>query len=359
MYGQLAVLAPYLVGDLWKFKEKFLDMVDGYMCLRCKRRFENEPRNGRCWNCYHDEFRTVPIVVGFKNISVLNKIVSTVSLRKTADECLDLPPLRTIDVPYRLAKPAQKLYNSLVQSAQADLLNGRTVSTPAAAHTIMKLLQIVAGFVRSDSPDPENEVPGEIVHFDNGTRMQALSDLTDSIFASADSKVIIWGHFIESMNIIERFLNKQELNYVRVDGSTSNRETLRKKFETDPECRIYLGQVQTGIGIDLIAANYVIYADLPFFSWSHYEQSLKRAHRIGQQRAVTVYRLYAEGSIQEYVLEVLDTKDSLVQSLVNNNLCSLCKFARSCLESGVKPFDEDCAMAKDYVSKPKAKLVTI
>ena len=360
LFGQLAVLAPYLVGDLWKFKTKFLDMVDGAMCVRCKRRFEEKPRNNRCWNCFHDEFRTVPIVVGFKNIKVLNRIVTTVAIRKSAEECLDLPPLRTIDVPYRLPAAAQKLYNSLVQSAQADLLDGKRVSTPQAAQCILKLLQILAGFVRSDRPDPTDEKSqGEIVHFDNATRMQVLQDLIEAIFASADSKVIIWGHFIESMNIIERFLTKNELEFVRVDGSTPNRETLRTKFETDPDCRIYLGQVQTGIGIDLVAANYVIYADLPFFSWSHYKQSLKRAHRIGQTRAVTVYRLFAEGSIHEYVLSVLDTKDSLVQSLVNNNLCGLCKHARACMEQGVKPFDDECLLARNYVSKPKAKLTTI
>jgi SNF2 family DNA or RNA helicase len=309
------------------------------------------PRIKKCWSCGVADFRRIQIVKGFKNLHVLNKIVATVAIRKTAEECLDLPPLNTIDVPFAVATSTRKIYNEMVEGTVNELLAGGNAESPKAAQRVLRLLQILAGFM----PDAE----GTIHRFDNSLRLQTITDLLEAIFASADSKVIIWGHFIESMNIVAELLDKLKVSYVRVDGSVKHREALREKFETDPECKVYLGQVQTGIGINLVAANYVIYADLPFFSWSHYKQSVKRAHRIGQTRPVTVYRLYAEGSLHEYVLHVLDLKDSVVQSLVNQNLCSMCSDARKCIDADVKPFDAACSLAKSQVKNRKARLAQL
>jgi len=353
LYGQLDVLAPFLVGNLWSFKQRFLIITDGAMCNECKHRFEEPPESGHCW-CGSKSLKKVPIVHGFRNLHILNGIVGRVALRKSAEECLDLPPLRTIDIPYQLPQAASKNYNSLVKNTAAELRDAKQVASPAAAQKILRLLQILAGFVRADEDEK-----GEYTLVDAEPKMQVLKDLLDAILATADSKIIIWGHFIASLDIIETLLNKMEIKYVRIDGSVKNRELLRTTFEEDPDCKVYLGQIQTGIGVDLVAANYVIYADLPYFSWAHYEQSLKRAHRIGQKRSVTVYRLFVPHSVHEYVLQVLSTKDKVVKSLVNRNLCALCSNTAECLRHDVRPFDTDCTLANSRVAKMKSHLATI
>ncbi len=353
VYTQLSVLAPHLVGDLWSFKKRYLIMTDGAMCKDCNRRYEVPPESGRCW-CGCKKLRKVKIVHGFRNLHVLSKIIGTVALRKTAEECLDLPPLRTIDVPYTPSRAVKKAYNALVKFAGIELTGGKKVAPSKAAQRTMHLLQVLSGFIRAESDEK-----GEVTHVDADSRMAAIEDLLSSIRSTDNAKTIIWGHFLASLDLLGAKLTELGIGYVRVDGGVKNREDLRVKFETDPECEVYLGQIQTGIGVDLVAANYVVYADLPYFSWAQYEQSLKRAHRIGQERPVTVYRLYAPNTIHEYVLDTLSSKNNVVQSLVEKNLCMLCKHAKTCRVEGIKPFDSGCKTASSSVAKMQANLVTL
>lgn len=145
----------------------------------------------------------------------------------------------------------------------------------------------------------------------------ALSDLFDDLLPEPSNKVIIWGQYIEELNIIEDVVKAAKVKYVRVDGSNTDRaQEFAAAFNKDPECRVYIGQVATGVAITLNSAQYMVYFSLPW-NLEHYAQSLDRNHRLGQSNNVTVYRLLAPG-VDRHIAKALSVKWLVAESLVDD-----------------------------------------
>jgi superfamily II DNA/RNA helicase len=114
------------------------------------------------------------------------------------------------------------------------------------------------------------------------------------------------------LNLIEPLLAKRGLDFVRLDGSVpqKQRQELVHKFQTDPECRLFLTTNAGSTGLNLQSANTVINVDLPW-NPAVLEQRVARAHRMGQQQSVQVFVLVTEGTIEENLLATLAAKKEL------------------------------------------------
>jgi len=146
----------------------------------------------------------------------------------------------------------------------------------------------------------------------------ALTELLDDLLAEKEHKVIIWGQYIEELNIIEETVKKTGVAYVRVDGSNTAHVTrFEARFNGDPACRVYIGQVATGVSITLNSAQYMVYFSLPW-NLEHYAQSLDRNHRIGQSKNVTVYRLLTKG-VDSHIASALAVKQVVADALVDKD----------------------------------------
>jgi len=294
------------------------------------------------------------IVVGFKNLDVLHDRVALVALRRQKEECLDLPKQHIIDVPIPLQGKQRQLYNTLVRSKEFE-----DITIPNAAVLLSKLLQVTAGFLikKTDQPSPcdtcslvrscvqegtlpytttcqviTTPLPRVIERLDENTKLDMLQEKLDEILVEPMNKIIIWGQFIEELNIIEETLKKKGDNEgwhaVRVDGSVTNHiEKIATHFNEDPTCRVYLGQVETGVGVTLNAANYTIYYSLPW-KLSAYLQSLDRNYRIGQERNVVVFRLLGRGTVDEDVARALDNKWTVAETILGALQGALSRIAR-------------------------------
>jgi SNF2 family DNA or RNA helicase len=91
------------------------------------------------------------VVTGFKNINILNERVNRIAIRKTKEECLDLPPRTIIDIPIELSAEQKKLYNKMVEEMQVDLQeffdSESVLAVQNAAVLLNKLAQVTSGFV--------------------------------------------------------------------------------------------------------------------------------------------------------------------------------------------------------------------
>lgn len=155
----------------------------------------------------------------------------------------------------------------------------------------------------------------------------ALSDLFDDLLMEPDNKVIVWGQYTEELNIIEEVIKAANVGYVRVDGSnTAHAKKFETRFNEDPDCRVYLGQVATGVSITLNSAQYMVYFSLPW-NMEHYAQSLDRNHRLGQGKNVTVYRFLAPG-VDQHIAKALSVKRLVADSLVDSDGVSQRKVSR-------------------------------
>ena len=107
--------------------------------------------------------------------------------------------------------------------------------------------------------------------------------------------------------------------YEYLDGSTTNRGAHVEKFQTDPECGLFLISLKAGgLGLNLTAAEYVFLLD-PWWNPAVEAQAIDRAHRIGQARPVFAYRLITKGTVEDRVLELQKTKRDLADAILGED----------------------------------------
>lgn len=353
LYPQLKFLAPYLITeDYYHFEQKYVSFSP--------------------WNKH--------VVVGYKNLHILNNVVSGVSSVKKLNECVDLPEQQIIDVPFDLYLDQVKDYNYAVKEGGLETPDGDLEFANGGVR-VAKLLEICSGFYYKP-PDKsvcgicvhkafcieENIQPGQkrcakaaqlprkTLKYHGNAKLDALSDLLDDLHETPGTKTIIWAYYEAEMDDIADLLAAKKLKFLRVDGNNSGKATeIAETFCTDSSYAVYLGQISTGIMINLVAAKYAIYYSR---SWKldDWLQSLKRNHRIGQTDKTVVYRLIASDTIEENQVAALDMRLDVAALLTERANCLTCVQYKDCQTKGVRPWDASCKMETSVakgVTKPK------
>ncbi len=116
------------------------------------------------------------------------------------------------------------------------------------------------------------------------------------------------------LDLIAQELQKTEIDFVELRGDTKDRATPVRRFQNE-EVPIFLISLKAGgTGLNLTAADTVIHYD-PWWNPAVEQQATDRAHRIGQTKNVFVYKLIAEGTIEQRMLELQDPKRTLANSI--------------------------------------------
>jgi SNF2 family DNA or RNA helicase len=326
LYGQLKFLAPSLMPEDWLgFAQKFL---------------VKSPYNEH-------------VVSGFKNLHIINQRVDSIAIRRKKEDCLDLPPRQVLDVEVEPSAQQVDWYNQAIDDV-ASLVTQLTesselpaVETTNAAVKLNKLAQILSGFMYVQT-DPTKE--RQIKRTRENPRLTALQELLETVLANPSNKTIVWCVYQTELQDIAGLLEKEDIGYVRLDGQTSGKSgDLLARFDSDPSCRVLVGQIGTGIGFTANAAAYTIYYSCDF-SLERYLQSIDRNYRAGQTKNVTVYRLGVRNSIDSYKLKALDLKQDISKILTSKIACVTCAKREECLVNGVEVFTPGCIYPKS-VSK--------
>lgn len=344
-FPQLKFLAPYILnGDYFAF---------------CKQYVVYAP--------YDDK-----VVVGYKNLHILNRIINSVSSKRELAECVTLPEQTFSTVSYTLSSAQRKAYNKAIQEWTVARNNAPDMLIANAATGLSKLLQICSGFVyvqedtgvcdtcphvtdcieraiapgssRCAQKDTIEEIPRETQWFPANPKLSATEDLLEDIVPT--HKVIIWAVFTAELDLLEKSLQKQGLGYVRVDGNTvSNAAECAERFNTVPDCKVYLAQISTGISITLNAAKYMIYYSRDW-SLDNRKQSAARNYRIGQTQKTVVLDLCAQDTVEVQQLEALNCKQNISELLTKKVDCALCGRYSHCVKNDIEPWDEGCVYKK-------------
>ena len=144
------------------------------------------------------------------------------------------------------------------------------------------------------------------------TCMELASQAVD-----AGHKVLIFSQFTDMLDLISERLSSAHLGHFVLTGSTSkeDRERLVKRFQAG-EVPVFLISLKAGgVGLNLTAADVVIHYD-PWWNTAAQDQATDRAYRIGQRRDVSVFKLIAEGTIEERILKMQEDKRGLAESVL-------------------------------------------
>ncbi|KAJ7259896.1 P-loop containing nucleoside triphosphate hydrolase protein [Mycena rebaudengoi] len=136
-------------------------------------------------------------------------------------------------------------------------------------------------------------------------------------------KIMIFTHFVTTLDIIAEMLSRSGLEYTKYDGRMESgaRERALNRIKKEEECTILLVSIMAGgTGLDIPACNHVVLME-PW--WNPYveDQAISRAHRIGQKRDVRVYKLIVEDSIEDSIVKTQDAKREVIGSLLS--LCAV------------------------------------
>ena len=307
------------------------------------------------------------IITGYKRLDELNDLVTSVSLRKTAEECLDMPDrvIQIVEVP--ATSKTKRLYNQTVQAKTIEV-DGIQFSEPPNPLTVMtRLAQISMGFVYKSLKDPticdgcprldrciedsiqpytrrcivEQVDPGRDIGYVGSTEViDAVIELVGSHLQSG-KKVIVWAKHQWVINTLQERIGKLDIPVFRYDSTTKSHTEVEDQFNT-ADTGVILAQISMGIGVTF-KASVMVYAEL---SWSldHWLQSLDRNYGIRAKGLgkLLVQAVVLQNSISHSSMKLLQSKID-VSSLMSKSVeCVGCTKVLECLNKGIEPFEPGC-----------------
>lgn len=135
--------------------------------------------------------------------------------------------------------------------------------------------------------------------------------------AEEGHKALVFSQFTSLLAIVRQRLDAEGVKYEYLDGRTRDRAARVERFQTDPDCRLFLVSLKAGgVGLNLTAAEYVFLLD-PWWNPAVEAQAIDRSHRIGQTKPVFAYRLIARDTVEEKVLALQQSKRELADAILN------------------------------------------
>jgi hypothetical protein len=145
-------------------------------------------------------------------------------------------------------------------------------------------------------------------------------------------KALVFSQFTSFLALVRGRLDAAEVPYEYLDGATQDRQARVTRFQTDAACPLFLLSLKAGgVGLNLTAADYVFILD-PWWNPAVEAQAVDRAHRIGQDKRVFVYRLLCRDSVEEKVAALQQTKRDLAASIIAADGTLMQKLDRETLE---------------------------
>ena len=150
------------------------------------------------------------------------------------------------------------------------------------------------------------------------SKLNLFSKVIDELLENRH-KVLVFSQFVGHLSILRELLDDKKISYCYLDGSTTAKERKQqiKGFQTGTGDLFLISLKAGGLGLNLTAADYVIHMD-PWWNPAVEDQASDRAHRIGQIRPVTIYRLVTKNTIEEKIVNLHQKKRTLADSLLNN-----------------------------------------
>jgi len=278
LWSQFAFLNPGLLGSMDYFKHEFANPIES---------------GG-------DE----------RAAAILRSLVYPFILRRTKEQVAPELPPRTERIIYIDMDSAQKkFYSQTREKYRAELLGlieseGMNDARFKILEGLLRLRQIAIHPALVDK-NYKGESP----------KFEVLLETLETLQAE-NHKALIFSQFVETLKLVKHELDKRKIKYVYLDGKTQNRQSKVDEFQNNDSMPFFLISLKAGgVGLNLTAADYVIHLD-PWWNPAVEMQASDRAHRIGQDKPVFIYKIIARDTVEEKILQLQEKKRALVKSLI-------------------------------------------
>lgn len=263
-------------------------------------------------------------------IKRLQKMIRPFVLRRLKKDVLkDLPDKLEKNYYAKMEGEQQKLYDAHVKRMQ--LMLDKQSEEEFKSSKIQILSELTR--LRQLCCSPE-------LIFDEYTGGSAKSDLCIDLIKNAVSgghKILLFSQFTSMLSILEERMKAEKISFYTLTGSVNKEKRARmvEDFNNDDTSVFCISLKAGGTGLNLTSADIVIHYD-PWWNLAVQNQATDRAHRIGQEHVVMVYRLIIEGTIEDNIVKLQEKKKELAEQILGGEGMGSASFTREELRELLK-----------------------
>ncbi len=245
-------------------------------------------------------------------LKALGRVVRPFILRRTKKEVLhDLPPRQEIVLYAELSEAERRKYDAARMAALAEL----TSNVPGEENEQQKRIRVLAWLTRLRQIACHPRLV-DSTWDQSSAKLDMLMEVIEEL-REGEHRALIFSQFVQHLSLVREALDKLGVHYQYLDGSTpaAQRQVAVDAFQAGEGDLFLISLKAGGTGLNLTGADYVVHLD-PWWNPAVEDQATDRAHRIGQQRKVTVYRLVAKDTIEEQILALHGAKRELISGVL-------------------------------------------
>ena len=245
---------------------------------------------------------------------ILRRLISPFVLRRTKSEVLqELPPRTELVLTISPDQHEAAHYEALRRLALRESEEVATTAPRGQAgfHILAQLTKL-----RRAACDPRLQSPDLGIV---GAKVRAFAELASELVANGH-KALVFSQFVDFLTLLRAPLDEAKVPYQYLDGATPQAERTKRvaAFQRGEGDLFLISLKAGGYGLNLTAADYVVITD-PWWNPAAEDQAMGRAHRMGQARPVTVYRLVSKGTLEEQIVKLHHDKRALAEGVLAEN----------------------------------------
>lgn len=243
----------------------------------------------------------------------LKRIIKPFILRRTKSEVLkELPKKIETNMILGMDKVQKKYYLSYLSKFKGEL--EEHLEEDGFNKSRIKILALLTR-LRQICCTPELFIEN---YTGKSAKVEALIELLEEL-KSGGHRVLVFSQFVKSFEIIKKQLDLKKITYFQIDGKTKAKKRLEMcdSFNGGEKDMFLISLKAGGSGLNLTGADVVIHFD-PWWNPAVEVQATDRAHRIGQDKVVQVIKLITEGTIEEKIIKIQESKSKLINSMVDS-----------------------------------------
>jgi superfamily II DNA or RNA helicase len=231
--------------------------------------------------------------------------------RRKRDVAKDLPEKIEQVVLSGLTSHQRAAYDALLREIQQGLgSSGKNVNAGA------QRMKMLTGLLRLRQVCCDLRLVG-IDKEETSAKLDLLDELLEEAI-DGEHRVLVFSQFVTMLHLIRERLEKLEIPFCYLDGSTKQRQEIVDRFQGDSAIPVFLISLKAGgVGLNLSAADTVIHFD-PWWNPAVEAQATDRAHRIGQTRVVTAYKLITRDTVEEKILKLQEKKRAAIDAAIDS-----------------------------------------
>jgi superfamily II DNA or RNA helicase len=242
----------------------------------------------------------------------------------------ELPPKIETDHRINLTREQVGLYEAVVRSTMAQIENAQGIQRRGLVVKLLTQLKQICNHPAQFMREPEARLTGR------SGKLGVFDELVEEIVAE-DGATLVFTQYTVMGRLLTRHLEEKKIGHQFLHGATTirGREKMVHKFQSGEVPVFVLSLKAAGVGLNLTRADHVIHYDR-WWNPAVEDQATDRAHRIGQTKNVQVHRLISEGTIEESIAELIRSKRSLADAVVNGGEAALTELSDAALADLVR-----------------------